>query len=134
MTPEQQAREMLERMNIDDAYYLPNVDELAKLIESHTWQPIETAPKDGRKILIFDPRLCKEDQVEMVFWDGTIWSIDWRDGAPNPYEYEPFCWMPLPEPPPRILGFYVQDGGFDREHSHINLNAIREMNIQEEKS
>ena len=60
------------------------------------WQPIETAPKDGTPILI---------------WDGEIQYVcawvqrtpgDWRwfefDGEFY-HSYKPTHWMPLPEPP-----------------------------------
>lgn len=59
------------------------------------WQPIETAPKDG---------------TEMVLWDGGPTFGVWRPaisgfydcvgGDPNdPEPFSPTHWMPLPSPP-----------------------------------
>ncbi len=66
------------------------------------WQPIETAPKDGRRII--------------VSCDGRVRTAYWTDNGearrPKPYWYydsamgvkwvrnnPPTHWMPLPEPP-----------------------------------
>lgn len=55
-----------------------------------TWQPIETAPKDGEYILIgmhFGHRFY----VQSSFWIASEWAgWDYR---------KPTHWMPLPEPP-----------------------------------
>lgn len=63
------------------------------------WQPIETAPKDGKNVLIY--RLGSGDQR------ATIGSLDeegvWQ--SPEAYyiwswfDFSPTHWMPLPEPP-----------------------------------
>jgi hypothetical protein len=74
-----------------------------------TWQPIETAPKDGTTILrphriwgAMDVRYLTEDQRHFtsVLADGIPWewvngdyTTAWTDSAFLPY------WMPLPEPP-----------------------------------
>lgn len=67
------------------------------------WQPIETAPKDGRYILVFHtmPIIAR-------------WYTHFRNGKPDPFRepewdcrcmaadvppVEPTHWMPLPEPP-----------------------------------
>lgn len=50
------------------------------------WQPIETAPKDGRVVL-----LC--DQMGNRWTDSSHWHIKNGCGLP------PTHWMPLPEPP-----------------------------------
>jgi len=68
------------------------------------WQPIETAPRDGTRMLIS--------------YSGCVWSGHWRDQATARGGYErslpsgftrdgfcdcpspqPDCWQPLPEPP-----------------------------------
>ena len=75
------------------------------------WQPIETAPKDGRFILIHVPQGLEtgavtigaywkeEDRKAGRFmrghWDGWLGMDD--DVASS--WCEPTHWMPLPEPP-----------------------------------
>jgi hypothetical protein len=60
------------------------------------WQLIETAPKDGTRILAWDG-LCM-----MVLWWG---SGGWYDAQwvtvhlDNNRPFAPTHWMPLPEPP-----------------------------------
>ena len=76
------------------------------------WQPIETAPRDGSKILIF----CNEE-IYAAYWDSEFkseWDDEkddsfyvgaWTDNAilSFAYEetnsYEPTHWMPLPAAP-----------------------------------
>lgn len=53
------------------------------------WQPIETAPKDGRDILGFAPK----SGCVVVEWGGDRWRN---------YDYQPIDpthWQPLPQPP-----------------------------------
>jgi hypothetical protein len=80
------------------------------------WQPIETAPKDGTKIIGYgrtewlgswqdSPRQTAPKTTAIIRWKEP--SFD--DGSPgkwltkscNPYKDEmvPTHWMPLPEPP-----------------------------------
>ena len=49
------------------------------------WQKIETAPTDGRKILVYSPT----GAIEIAVWGN------WRAGS---YDYFSH-WMPLPEAP-----------------------------------
>lgn len=64
--------------------------------EKMTWQPIETAPKDGTRILSYSD----QEGVQCISWwrDGdTSWS-EWC--SPDGYTvFDPTHWMPLPEPP-----------------------------------
>lgn len=68
------------------------------------WQDIETAPKDGRWIVVFCPNYS-EDQVRPASFqrdvglDQDIW-----DFSGETYEYvnsedAPTHWQPLPPPP-----------------------------------
>jgi hypothetical protein len=70
------------------------------------WQPIETAPRDGTKVLLFFPRwkdgrvIGSYDVVEQ-FRNGKRefrtekWSLPFFVVG----EHEPTHWVPLPEPP-----------------------------------
>jgi hypothetical protein len=55
------------------------------------WQPMDTAPKDGTKIIV-----CTRDDdfVPWVFWDGKDWMSDFIrwNGCP-------IAWMPFPPSP-----------------------------------
>ena len=62
------------------------------------WQPIETAPKDGRRILAYS----KEYGVQVTGWwyrnDNPAiggWWIAFSDGDYTDLTH----WQPLPEPP-----------------------------------
>lgn len=74
------------------------------------WRPIETAPKDGRQIIVMDPR---QDCARVVSWmtpmeggDGT-WVYARKLSCEEPligeaiafHVSEPTHWMPLPDPP-----------------------------------
>jgi hypothetical protein len=78
------------------------------------WQPIETAPKDGTRVLAYWPDvLANNSATQVESWYGPrgheqmlltwqsgemqlVWqsAFEWADG-PN----APTHWMPLPEPP-----------------------------------
>jgi hypothetical protein len=58
------------------------------------WQPIETAPKDGTHVIIFDPSDSRPR--EAVF--DTCYG-QWVDPIEAYDEYSPTHWMPLPAPP-----------------------------------
>ena len=72
------------------------------------WQPIETAPKNGRTILVWNGLnsgfYTRAQDMGVALWrkqafpDGQeCWCAqDCCDGVTT---YEPTHWMPLPEPP-----------------------------------
>jgi len=73
------------------------------------WQPISTAPKDGRPVMLLSPggRVCVASYGEMAFV-GTGWSVivpcmggtgRGSDTHIHFQEDQPTHWMPLPEPP-----------------------------------
>ncbi len=77
-----------------------------------TWQPIDTAPKDGTVVILYVPgtdssvRLGWYVQEETVRHGKVIRSVDewyWRDGFFSGIfgqkDDAPTHWMPLPEPP-----------------------------------
>jgi hypothetical protein len=65
------------------------------------WQPMDTAPKDGTRILAFG-KFCfeSEDGISTARWNGGRWVGDPNEATE--YEMEA-CelshWMPLPAPP-----------------------------------
>lgn len=75
------------------------------------WQPIETAPKDGTRVLVYGTYQWEDyldrQQTGAVtayyiaadFWDDE--DIGWVLISTNPYRdrAQPTHWMPLPEPP-----------------------------------
>ena len=62
------------------------------------WQPIETAPKDGTKILGYDPSIIYPEE-RMAVMDFSI--IGWAAcvGEGDYERYSPTHWMPIPEAP-----------------------------------
>lgn len=75
------------------------------MAEALNWQPIETAPKDGTKILVINNR----GNQAVVLWGGISaegWVPMFSDATPNPFlngGCGSVCthWMPLPKPPSR---------------------------------
>ena len=64
------------------------------------WQPIETAPKDGTKVLAFFPR-SKSIRVawyKKFLLDGWLWAYD-ADMNPDMWSDQPDYWMHLPAKP-----------------------------------
>lgn len=81
----------------------------AKLKEATEWRPIESAPKNGEWLLIYDPRYRDEMPVTFGsymqiedrdtlgrFKKGEWFGFEW-DGMPS--AYEPTHYLPLPAPP-----------------------------------
>lgn len=62
------------------------------------WQSMDTAPKDGTKIIVFRP-VHDGDYIPMVGvdWWGTFGSVEtWGKSRPDT---QPVAWQPMPEPP-----------------------------------
>jgi hypothetical protein len=77
------------------------------------WQPIATAPKDGRPILIWDPTQGGPNESAGKTYDNRNYAIGywrvWQSGGKwmwgnrnSSYYVEPTHWMPLPPPPARV--------------------------------
>ena len=73
------------------------------------WQPIETAPKDGRQLLMFcddyDPAVFVASfgwtdlpKNHADYWEGWIFAEEIL-ASHTETEPEPTHWMPLPAPP-----------------------------------
>lgn len=58
------------------------------------WQPIETAPMDGRRILTFREGFQENIAVAWYSASTDMWIPVYGDIWPNPTH-----WMPLPQPP-----------------------------------
>ncbi len=75
------------------------------------WQPIETAPRDGRPVLLNRAGSSLVHTGIYVTAGNTGW---WRDA--HGYKCEPSSWRPLPPPPPRSAdGPPAAPGGFSTE-------------------
>lgn len=81
------------------------VKELEAKVEGNGWLPIETAPKEGSQILIFEKRVYKLDEEEMFIarWIEDGWYIGDNDDV-DCWAENPTHWMPLPELPTKIKG------------------------------
>lgn len=65
------------------------------------WQPIETAPKDGRRVLLYG-KVCSGSDIEVGFFsdNGPFAELAGSDGEWfTELDGDPSHWMPLPEPP-----------------------------------
>lgn len=68
------------------------------------WQPISTAPKDGRLVLLFagNAMMCAAYDFGDDEWIYAYTDVH-REGAPGlfycSYAINPSHWMPLPDPP-----------------------------------
>jgi hypothetical protein len=64
------------------------------------WQPIDTAPRDGRTIIAYRP--TDPPHIEGMYWanyekDNGAWH--WSYDGESSLTIPPSHWMPLPEPP-----------------------------------
>jgi hypothetical protein len=80
-------------------------DRIEELEAKLAWQPIETAPKDGTRVLAYWPDCYgNHSACQVETWFGPwakgnsqmVWqsAFEWADG-----HNEPTHWMPLPAPP-----------------------------------
>jgi hypothetical protein len=75
--------------------------EMVDITKESGWQPIENAPKDGTRILMFIP-YDSGSTMEVVFWSPSRGMWCQGDGGWGSDRYEPhdnFFWMALPAPP-----------------------------------
>lgn len=77
--------------------------------DKEAWRPIETAPKDGKPIIVFHPEggvceaFCPGDGFAWHCMDGVNTRIGEKSGKSLPtltsFLLPPTHWMPLPTPP-----------------------------------
>jgi hypothetical protein len=74
---------------------LPREPEMERIAEPVGWQAIETAPRDGLSVLLYEGF---EPAVQSGYWraDDGEWA---RGSGTSPFWRVPTHWMPLPEPP-----------------------------------
>jgi hypothetical protein len=67
------------------------------------WEPIDTAPKDGREVLLYFPDLYRSIQIGSKISDQNDKPMSWSGSWPSLHLLEdrprPTHWMPLPESP-----------------------------------
>lgn len=66
--------------------------------EASAWQPIETAPRDGTRVLVWDGKhgghyVARYDEDDLWEWGNDLCG-----------SLEPTHWMPLPPEPPTTCG------------------------------
>jgi hypothetical protein len=59
------------------------------------WRLIETAPRDGTEILIYDQRTPSWGVIDFAYWWENHWHIPVYDSNATNATH----WMPLPDPP-----------------------------------
>lgn len=80
--------------------------------QKQQWQPIETAPRDGSRILVKNRDDGYDEQTGYRTYSNDIGVAEWsKSGCCDDYgwissfccdfvtRFEPTHWMPLPEPP-----------------------------------
>ncbi len=67
-----------------------------------TWQPIETATKDGTRLLLWAAGSAA-DEIEVGYWSTSVWTYGggWIncENRSDTVVLKPTHWMPLPMPP-----------------------------------
>ena len=66
------------------------------------WQPIETAPKDGTRVLVFchwGVDIAQWNQDSYIRKPKPYWSYRRSSSKGADRRFPPTHWMPLPEPP-----------------------------------
>lgn len=69
-------------------------EQAEELESAQQWQPIETAPKDGTEIDVWNA--SAECRVVNASWSDGMWIAD---DAPSSDEDDVTHWMPLPKAP-----------------------------------
>lgn len=74
---------------------------LARQLAERGWQSIESAPKDGTRVLVFCPSEDDFWKEDLAFYYTGIWGEGWTHsvhGSDTDF-LEPTLWMPRPPAP-----------------------------------
>lgn len=77
-----------------------NLPAIIAALRAQEWQPIETAPRDGMKVLLWPGYLMGGDP--MTGWWARL-ARKWV-AAGEPFDSQPTHWRPLPTPPAHDKG------------------------------
>lgn len=100
-------------------YYSPGAYYIVDLPYAETWQLIETAPRDGRTILAYNPYFGVYSTAFTTQWvDGSKdyrgFPCGFHSGTFGAWDCQPTHWMSLPAPPrsnhPRYQGSKLANG------------------------
>ena len=86
-------------------FFLHLEAQLAQVQERMTWQPIDTAPKDGTRVLLWDGRCVTCGGFDALLdenFPGKEWQGMARYWGSSSYfilSIRPTHWMQMPEPP-----------------------------------
>jgi len=73
------------------------ITELRAALADREWRPIETAPKNKDRVLIFsEKRGVREARFYHENSDGNVWYDTMVGGGPMTIFYDATHWMPLP--------------------------------------
>lgn len=78
-------------------------EDIAKLV-APGWQPIDTAPKEGRAMFVVKAFNVTDKNVGVRNYTSDPWCV-WPGGGLGwvrwPHHFPPTHWMPLPATPPK---------------------------------
>lgn len=74
---------------------------LNKPVPSNDWRPIDTVPKDGREVLLWNPiKGGTHTHIYQRRWEPSygVWSNEYRNGTEHGEWFKPTHWMPVTRP------------------------------------
>lgn len=95
--------EKLENIDSEGGYDVESINYLitnAPTIQRDGWQPIETAPKDGKNYLFYRKGIINTARWKGDTWGGDGWSYELATNIANGFTSNlPTHWQPLPAAP-----------------------------------
>lgn len=88
-------------------HFLPFISRLTAELEAQKWRLIDTAPKDGSRILVFSPAPSPGYRQHVAWWNDDrynrkprpFWEFETTMGIAWTRTAQPTHWRPLPEEP-----------------------------------